>query len=84
MKKALFAGSFDPFTTGHDSIVRRALTIFDGVVIGVAVNGAKHSMYTVEERVEAIRRLYADDDRIEVVTCSGLTVEAARRTETSL
>lgn len=79
MKKALFAGSFDPFTTGHDSIVRRALTIFDGVVLGVAVNGAKHTMYTTEERVEAIRRLYAGDDRIEVVTCSGLTVEAARQ-----
>ena len=51
----IFVGSFDPFTIGHDSIVRRALPLFDRLVIGVGVNEKKRYMLTAEERVEAIR-----------------------------
>ena len=60
---ALFAGSFDPFTIGHDDIVRRALALFDKVVVVVAVNPEKRHMFTVEERVEAIRHLYQEIGR---------------------
>lgn len=66
MKKAIFVGSFDPFTIGHANIVERALGIFDELVIGVGVNEIKHYMNTTEERVEAIRNLYEGDDRVKV------------------
>ena len=78
MKTGLFAGTFDPFTIGHASVVRRALLLFDRVVVGVGVNDAKHPEASAEQRVEAIRQLYADDDRVEVVAYSGLTVDLAR------
>ncbi|MBO4485906.1 MAG: pantetheine-phosphate adenylyltransferase [Prevotella sp.] len=78
MKTGLFAGTFDPFTIGHASVVRRALLLFDRVVVGVGVNDAKHPEASAQQRVEAIRKLYADDDRVEVVAYSGLTVDLAR------
>lgn len=78
-RTAIFAGSFDPFTIGHDSIVRRALPLFDRIVIGVGVNEAKRCMYPAEERVAAIASLYAGEPRIEVKAYSGLTVDLARQ-----
>lgn len=79
MRTAIFAGSFDPFTIGHDSIVRRAIPLFDRIVIGVGVNGRKKTMYTVGERVEAIAQLYAHEPRIEVKAYSDLTIDLAHR-----
>ena len=78
MKTGLFAGTFDPFTIGHASVVRRALQLFDRVVVAVGVNDAKHPETTAQQRVEAIRSLYADDERVAVVAYSGLTVDVAR------
>lgn len=72
-------GSFDPFTIGHDSVVRRAVKLFDRLVIGVGVNESKRYMLSAEERVEAIRRLYSGDERISVEQYSDLTVDFARR-----
>ena len=78
MKTGLFAGTFDPFTIGHASVVRRALQLFDRVVVAVGVNDATHPETTAQQRVEAIRSLYADDERVTVVAYSGLTVDVAR------
>ena len=78
MKTGLFAGTFDPFTIGHASVVRRALQLFDRVVVAVGVNDAKHPETTAQQRVETIRSLYADDERVTVVAYSGLTVDVAR------
>lgn len=78
MKTGLFAGTFDPFTIGHASVVRRALQLFDRVVVAVGVNDAKHPETTAQQRVEAIRSLYADDERVTVVAYSGLTVDVVR------
>ena len=78
MKTGLFAGTFDPFTIGHASVVRRALQLFDRVVVAVGVSDAKHPETTAQQRVEAIRSLYADDERVTVVAYSGLTVDVAR------
>ena len=72
-------GSFDPFTVGHDDIVRRALPLFDRIVIGVGFNERKQYMYTQEERVGAIARLYADEPKIAVKVYNDLTVDFARR-----
>ncbi len=79
MRTGVFAGSFDPFTLGHDSIVRRALPLFDRIVIGVGVNENKRCMYPADERVAAIASLYADEPRIEVKAYTGLTVDFARQ-----
>lgn len=76
---ALFVGSFDPFTIGHADIVARALNIFPRLVIGVGVNPEKHCMFTPEERVEAIRRLYEGDDRISVTGYTDFAIDLAHR-----
>ena len=79
MKTGIFVGSFAPFTIGHDSIVRRALPLFDRLVIGVVGdNVQKPYMRPAEERMKAIRDLYADKPGIEVKTYYGLAVDFAR------
>ena len=78
-RTGIFVGSFDPFTIGHDSVVRRAVKLFDRLVIGVGVNESKRYILSAEERVEAIRRLYSGDERISVEQYSDLTVDFARR-----
>lgn len=79
MKIGIFVGSFDPFTIGHDSIVRRSLPLFDKVVIGVGINERKKYMFSAGERTERIARLYADEPKIEVKAYSDLTIDFARR-----
>lgn len=80
MKKiAVFPGSFDPFTVGHASIVRRGLPLFDEIIIAVGVNENKRSLYEKDERVEFIEELYANEPRIRVVSYSDLTIDLAHR-----
>lgn len=76
---ALFPGSFDPYTIGHYSIVERALPLFDKIVIAVGVNRNKQSLMSEEKRVETIRSLYESNDKVEVISYDGLTVDAAKK-----
>lgn len=78
--KAVFTGSFDPFTIGHDDIVRRALALFDSIVIGV-VEGNVHKEHSAsaEERRTAIAAIYAQEPRVEVKVYKDLTVDFAQR-----
>ncbi len=76
---ALFPGSFDPFTVGHEDIVRRALNLFDRVVVAVGVNSAKRGLLEPEARVRLIERVFADEPRVEVSRYEGLTVEECHR-----
>lgn len=78
MKTGLFAGSFDPFTIGHMSMVRRALPLFDRLIIGIGVNEHKQCMMSPLERKKAIEQLFEDDDSVVVMTYSGLTADFAR------
>lgn len=77
---ALFPGSFDPFTKGHADIVKRALSVFDKVVIGIGVNEAKKTMFTADERLGMIKALYLGDSHIDVRIYTGLTVDFAKET----
>lgn len=78
-RNGVFVGSFDPFTVGHDAIVRRALPLFDKIIIGVGFNERKKYMYSPAVRLDLISRIYKDEPRIEVKAYSDLTVDFARR-----
>ena len=79
MKTGIFVGSFDPFTIGHDSIVRRALPLFDRLVIGVVGDNVnKPTLQPAVERMRAIEALYADEAAVEVKPYYGLAVDFAR------
>ena len=66
MKTAIYPGSFDPVTSGHLDIIRRAANIFDKLIVCVMVNAGKHPMFSLEERVELIRRVTQDLPNVEV------------------
>lgn len=82
MRTALFPGSFDPFTAGHEAIVRRALALFDTIYIAVGVNTDKKYMFSIEERLKIIRDFFPDDKRIETVSYSGMTVDLCHQLNT--
>lgn len=75
MKTAIFPGSFDPFTAGHEAIARRALTIFDRLVIGVGVNPNKNGLLTPQNRLCLIEDTFAKEPRVTVKLYQSLTVE---------
>lgn len=77
-KKALFPGSFDPFTAGHLNILRRALTMFDEVVIAVGVNQDKPGLFSMDQRIEIIRQVTKGIPGVSVIKYDGLTVDACR------
>lgn len=77
--RALFTGTFDPFTKGHENIVRRAVLLTDELIIGIGKNEMKHCLYSVEERLQMISELFADDPKIKVLSYSGLTVDFAKK-----
>lgn len=79
MRKAVFPGSFDPFTIGHKDIADRALRMFDHLVIGIGYNIHKVSGDSIADRMSAIRAIYCGDDRVTVEAYTGLTVDFARR-----
>ena len=79
MKIAVYPGSFDPVTSGHLNIIRRAANIFDKLIVCVMVNAGKNPMFTLEERVELIRRVTADIPNVEVDSSSELLAEYAKR-----
>lgn len=72
---ALFPGSFDPFTKGHEAVLRRVLPLFDKVVVAVGVNSEKHCMFSPEERMERIREAMKDCPTVEVTSYSGMTID---------
>lgn len=78
-KICLFPGTFDPVTLGHTDIINRALPLFDKLVIGLGRNSSKKALFSEEQRLDWIRDIYKNDDRIEVMAYEGLTVECCRR-----
>jgi pantetheine-phosphate adenylyltransferase len=76
---ALFPGTFDPFTIGHESLVKRGLTVMDEIVIAIGVNDSKKSFFSVEKRIQMISELYADNPRVSVESYNTLTVDFANK-----
>lgn len=79
MRKVIYPGTFDPVTYGHIDIVRRAIDLFDQVVVTVAINPTKQPLFTTEERVEMLRESLKDFDRVVIDSFDGLTVEHAKQ-----
>ncbi len=76
--RAMYPGTFDPFTNGHNDLVRRACRLFDHVVVAIAANPGKTPVFTLEQRMDLARRVLADVPNVEVAGYSGLTVNFAR------
>jgi len=80
MKKiAVFPGSFDPFTVGHEGIVKRALSLFDEIIIAVGANALKQNYYSLATRKEMINKVFKNEPRIRVDHYEGLTVDYCKR-----
>jgi pantetheine-phosphate adenylyltransferase len=75
---AVFPGSFDPVTKGHEEIVRRALPLFDTIIVALGRNTSKSSMFTLEQRKQWLINTFQDDSRIQVKELEGLTVDFCR------
>ena len=75
----MFQGSFDPFTKGHESIVLRALPLFDEIVVAVVSNIAKKPFMSLDNRLEFIKQVFAHEPQVRVVASQGLTVDVARQ-----
>lgn len=75
IKKGVFPGSFDPFTKGHESVVRKAIELFDEIIIGVGINTSKQYLFDTDKRLAHIASLFEDNPRIKVQSYTGLTVK---------
>jgi pantetheine-phosphate adenylyltransferase len=77
MKRAIFPGTFDPFTIGHYGIVQRGLSFFDEIVIGVGFNQSKKTLFSIEKRLDIIQQAFKDEPRVKVASYNSLTVDFA-------
>lgn len=83
MKIALFPGSFDPITIGHENIIRRALPLFDKIIVGIGINTNKKYLFSLEQREKWIKQVFADESKVEVKSYQGLTVDFCKKENAS-
>lgn len=81
MRRAIFPGSFDPLTLGHEDIIRRGITLFDELIIAIGINAEKKYMFSLEERMEFVKDTFKDEPKISVVTYKGLTVDFCKKVD---
>ena len=81
---AVYPGSFDPITNGHTDLVKRGLKMFDEIIILIATNPDKTSLFSVEERLEMIREIYKDNERVKVDSYPGLLVDYLKQCEANI
>lgn len=84
MSRAIYPGSFDPVTFGHLDIIERSSKMFDEVIIGVLCNSAKKSLFTVEERVDMIRKMTDKYDNVKVMSFEGLLIDFAKKVDATI
>jgi pantetheine-phosphate adenylyltransferase len=79
MRKAIFPGSFDPITLGHEDIIRRGIPLFDEIVIAIGVNAEKKYMFSLEERKRFIEETFKNEPKVSIVVYEGLTIDLCKR-----
>jgi pantetheine-phosphate adenylyltransferase len=79
MKKAIFPGSFDPITKGHEALVIRGLELFDEIIIAIGSNSSKKYMFSIEERIDFIKKTFKNEPRVKVESYKGLTTEYCKK-----
>ncbi|MDR2511338.1 MAG: pantetheine-phosphate adenylyltransferase [Bacteroidales bacterium] len=79
LKIAVFPGSFDPFTKGHQQIVEKMLALFDKIIVGVGENSGKNGLFSTEQRKKRIEEVFSEEPKVSVDIYSGLTVDFCRR-----
>lgn len=79
MRKAIFPGSFDPITLGHQDIINRALPLFDEIVIAIGINADKKYMFSLEDRKRFIEETFKNEPKISVITYEGLTIDLCQK-----
>ena len=84
MTRAIFPGTFDPFTAGHASVVKRALTFINEIVIGIGINENKNTHFPIAQREEMIRRYYENEPRVTVQAYDSLTIDFAKQAGANL
>lgn len=84
MRRAIFPGTFDPFTIGHYSVVQRALTFIDEIIIGIGINENKNTYFPVEKRLQMIQDLYSEEPRVKIMAYDCLTIDFAQQVNAQL
>lgn len=79
MKIAIFPGSFDPITVGHEAVIKRALPLFDKVILAIGVNSSKNYMFSLDQRIEALNACFKHEPKVEVDHYSGLTIDYCKK-----
>mgnify|MGYP005822364823 CR=1 FL=1 len=78
MKKAIFPGSFDPITLGHEDIIKRAIPLFDEIVIAIGINAEKKYMFSLEDRKRFIEETFKNELSVTVISYEGLTIDLCK------
>ncbi len=81
MRRAIFPGSFDPLTLGHFDVIKRGITLFDELIIGIGINAEKKYMFSIDERIRFIEEAFANEPKIKVQTYTGLTVDFCKKVD---
>lgn len=79
MRKAIFPGTFDPFTLGHLDILKRSLSLFDEIIVGVGVNENKNTMFNSKQRADFIKKCLKNEPKVKVFSYSGLTIDFCKK-----
>ena len=79
MKRAIFPGSFDPITLGHYDIIKRAVKLFDEVIVAIGINAEKKYMFSLDERMQFISDAFKDESKVKVLSYEGLTVDFCKK-----
>jgi len=81
MKRAIFPGSFDPLTKGHEELVKRGLELFDEIIVAIGTNANKKYLFSLEERIDFIQKTFHNEPRVKVESYDGLTIEYCKQRE---
>ena len=79
MRKAIFPGSFDPFTLGHLDVLKRSLSLFDEITVGIGKNDQKKTMFSEQQRIEFIKKCFINESKIKVKSYEGLTIDFCKK-----